>query len=317
MSNYQKKLRVYEPPSCFKAEFESFIESLKPRSLKESTIHKDRMDSCAMLTAFFEQGVSNWDDITLDTVVNAVKKSTNKPSFRAITKLFFAHLIKLGLVKTNFGDILPIVRRTKKVPSVFSKDETNLLLNAIDRKTILGRRDYAVILLALRMGLRNSDIRNLRFENIDFNNSFIDFTQSKTSVHHRLSMPTDVIYALKDYIYNARAASEAPYVFLDSNNSLLPLSQGCVTSIVARNFKNAGIESNGRHLGPHALRSTFASELLSENVPYDVVRVILGHTDPESTRFYTKMSIEDLRTCALEAPPPSGLFADYLKGVRK
>ena len=72
---------------------------------------------------------------------------------------------------------------------------------------------------------------------------------------------------------------------------------------------------NGRHLGPHALRSTFASELLAEKVPYDAIRVILGHTDPGSTRFYTKMSIEDLRTCALAVPPPSGLFAEYLKGV--
>ena len=88
-----------------------------------------------------------------------------------------------------------------------------------------------------------------------------------------------------------------------------------ITAIVTNCFKKAGIESNGRHLGPHALRSTFASELLAEKVPYDAIRVILGHTDPGSTRFYTKMSIEDLRTCALAVPPPSGLFAEYLKGV--
>ena len=315
MSNYRKSLKVYEPPECFKDGFDSFINSLKPRSLKEATIYKYRRDCTFMLTSFFENGITQWCDITLQTVTDAFKHSNNKPSFRTSARLFFAHLVKIGLAHSNFGDVLPVARRAQKVPSLFSKDEIELLLNSINRDTTKGKRDYAVILLALRLGLRNSDIRMLTFDNVDFDNRFIDFTQYKTSVHHRLNIPNDVKNALADYINNARPESEEPYIFLGSKLPYSPLTGSGITAIVTNCFKKAGIESNGRHLGPHALRSTFASELLAEKVPYDAIRVILGHTDPGSTRFYTKMSIEDLRTCALAVPPPSGLFAEYLKGV--
>lgn len=316
MNDYQSKFKVYEPPECFKDGFDSFIHSLKPRCLKEATIYKYRRDCTFMLESFYAQGIMRWQDITLRAVTEAFKHSTNKHSFRAIANLFFAHLIKIGLAETNFGAILPLVQKPKKVPSFFSKDEIEEMLSSINRETTIGKRDYAIILLALRLGLRNCDIRMLKFDNVDFNNSYIDFTQFKTSVHHRLNMPSEVEEALQTYISSARAESDDPHIFLSDRAPHLPISQSGITAIVTRYFKKAGISSNGRHMGPHALRSTFASELLAEKVPYDAIRVILGHTDPESTRFYTKMSIEDLRTCALEVPPPSGLFADYLKGVR-
>lgn len=153
MSNYRKSLKVYEPPECFKDGFDSFINSLKPRSLKEATIYKYRRDCTFMLTSFFENGITQWCDITLQTVTDAFKHSNNKPSFRTSARLFFAHLVKIGLAHSNFGDVLPVARRAQKVPSLFSKDEIELLLNSINRDTTKGKRDYAVILLALRLGL--------------------------------------------------------------------------------------------------------------------------------------------------------------------
>lgn len=315
MSDYHNNLKVYEPPECFKEGFDSFILSLKPRALKDATIYKYRQDCTFILESFFDMGVTSWSDITLQIVTEAFEKSHSKTAFRATARLLFAHLIKIGLAKTNFAEVLPIPRRPQKVPSFFTKDETDQLLSAIDRNNPKGKRDYAVIMLALRLGLRNSDIRMMKFENVDFDNGFIDFTQFKTSVHHRLNMPESVKDALFDYINSARPKSDSEYVFLGSKEPYKPIGQAAISGLVRTAFQKAGIESNGRSMGPHALRSTFASELLAEKVPYDAVRVILGHTDPASTRYYTKMSIEDLRTCAIPVPAPSGLFADYLKGV--
>ena len=74
---------------------------------------------------------------------------------------------------------MPVARRAQKVPSLFSKDEIELLLNSINRDTTKGKRDYAVIFARIKTGLRNSDIRMLTFDNVDFDNRFIDFTQYK------------------------------------------------------------------------------------------------------------------------------------------
>ena len=314
-SKYHTGLKVYEPPKCFKDEYDSFMHSLKLRCLKDSTLYVYSRDCTFILTSFFEKGITSLQDITLQMVTDSYKQSTNKPSFRKTTKLFFDHLIKIGLVKTNFAMVLPILRKPQKVPSVYTQEETDKLLNAIDREAVKGKRDYAMILLALRLGLRNSDVINLKFSNINFRESFLDFTQFKTSVPHRLNMPISVKEALEDYINNGRASSDEEYIFLSDRSSKLPLHPGAFTSVINRYMIKAGIDWGDRHHGPHALRSTFASELLAEKVPYDAIRVILGHTNPGNVRFYTKMSIEDLRTCALEVPPPSGLFAKYLSGA--
>ena len=315
LSSGSQNFKIYEPPLCLKKEFDSFIDYLKRRELKDSTIDKYRRNCAFILTDFANNGVTGWQDVNLQVLADSFKRTTNKDMFRTPIRMLFAYLARIGVIKTDYSVALPRPRKPQRVPSVYSKAETEKLLNAIDRKTSVGKRDYAVILLALRLGLRNSDIMNLKFENINFENSFIDFTQFKTSVPHRLNMPIDVMEALKDYINNGRKQLDDERIFL-SDNSIAPLHRSRISAIVTRRLEKAGIDCKGRHHGPHALRSTFASELLAEKVPYDAVRVILGHTNPGSTRYYTKMSIEDLRTCALEVPPPSGLFAKYLSGVR-
>lgn len=77
-------------------------------------------------------------------------------------------------------------------------------------------------------------------------------------------------------------------------------------------FQKAKINVGDRRHSTHALRMTFASQLIAENVPYEVVRVLLGHVNRDSTRHYVEFSIEGLRSCALEVPAPSGLFAQYM-----
>jgi len=80
----------------------------------------------------------------------------------------------------------------------------------------------------------------------------------------------------------------------------------------ARHIKKSRIDIGDRHHGSHALRMTFASLLIEKGIPYDVVRYALGHVDPNSTRHYVQFDTERLRACALEVPPPSGLFKEYL-----
>ena len=92
------------------------------------------------------------------------------------------------------------------------------------------------------------------------------------------------------------------------------MSMSAVTHIVSRHIKDAGIVTGRRHAGSHSLRMTFASQLVEENMPYEAVKTLLGHTSPDSTRHYVEFSTEGLRACAIEVPPPTAAFLHYLQG---
>ena len=147
---------------------------------------------------------------------------------------------------------------------------------------------------------------------MDFDRSIIKFVQLKTSVPHQLPLPKEVADAILDYIETGREESDEPYIFLDGHGH--PLSGTSVGHIGARHIKNSDIEIGARHHGMHALRMSFASQLIEEKIPYDVVRYALGHVNPNSTRHYVQFAMESLRACCLEVPPPSGLLKKYLEG---
>lgn len=91
------------------------------------------------------------------------------------------------------------------------------------------------------------------------------------------------------------------------------MSRSGVWNIVSLRLMNS-VEISGRKHGPHALRSSLASNLISEDVPYDVVRKVLGHTDPNATKRYAAIDVAHLRLCALECPQSTGAFKSYLEG---
>lgn len=304
-----------EPQACpeqFSEVFEHFLQSLAKDGLKEITIEQYRRSCTRMLRDFDFQGVRGWQGIEAKNLTSAFMNSTNKHHFLSCARRMFRYLFDAGIVKADYTGILPTLPKRKTIPSVYNESEINQLLESVETFTPQGKRDYAMILFALRLGLRQSDIRLLCFENIDFNHSRINLIQFKTSVALQLSIPDDAAAALHDYIDNGREESDEPYIFLNGHGG--PLTGQAVTHIVSRHFKKAQIDVGSRRSGSHALRMTFASQMVEENIPYEVVRTLLGHADHGSTRHYVEFSIEGLRTCALEIPAPSGLLAQYMAG---
>lgn len=300
-------------PEQFAEEFEEFLQSLRRDGLKEVTIEMYRSFCIRyMLCDFAEQGVKHWRDITARTLTTAFSRSKSKIKFATYARRLFGYLLKAGVVKNDHSGILPMVTKGKTVPSVYSESEIKQLLDSIETITPQGKRDYTIVLIAVRLGLRVSDISHLCFENVDFARSIVKFVQFKTSVPHQLPLPDDVADAIHDYIDNGREESDEPYIFLDGYGH--PLANHAVGHIGARHIKNSGIEIGSRHHGMHALRMSFASQLIAEQMPYDVVRYALGHVDPNATRHYVEFAIESLRACSLEVPPPSGLLKKYLEG---
>ena len=123
-----------------------------------------------------------------------------------------------GLVISDLRGCLPHVRimRNAFVPSSWKAEDVQKMLGSIDRSNPLGRRDYSILLLVTRLGLRVSDIRNLKFENLDWTRKIIKITMVKTKRSLELPLLKDVGWALIDYLKNGRLESKSDCVFIVS-----------------------------------------------------------------------------------------------------
>jgi integrase len=198
---------------------------------------------------------------------------------------------------------------------VYSGDEVARLLASVDRSTCIGKRDYAILMLAAHLGLRSSDIVNLSFKDIDHMAKTITIIQTKTSRPLTLVMNSDVEEAIADYIKNARPPSSNDKIFQGSQAPYAPLTAGAGYAIAHKCFSRAGIAPQGRRRGTHALRMSYATALVATGIPYAVLQEALGHDDPESAKYYVRVDIRRLRTCALNVPKPTGAFAVALNDL--
>ena len=311
-------LRVnYECPEAFEEVLEHYLKSLKTANLKQCTIDKHRVFAIKLCKDFASNGIGSWDAVDAKALSGAFNRAASKSQFAACVRKLFGFLAKESIVKYNYAGIIPQMHYWKRIPSVYSNDEIEAILGSVDRSSEVGKRNYAILLLAARLGMRSSDISFLRFENVDFNKTIIEFKQRKTGVTNRLTLLPEIAEALQDYINNARGDSVEPYIFLTCRESLrkgvLPhLSSGAVCRVAAKHFRQSGIEYGDRHHSAHALRMSLASSLVAENVPYEAVRTLLGHEDPNAITHYVKFDTESLRSCALDVPMAGGRFAEYL-----
>jgi len=198
-------------------------------------------------------------------------------------------------------------RKQNRIPSVWSPENVTKLLEAIDRGNPAGKRDYAMILIVARLGLRSIDLKRLKLENLKWQENRISLVQSKTSRELHLPLLPDVGWAIIDYLKNGRPRVDSPFVFLRHLAPLQPFSdEQHLHRIIEKYMKLAKIPiSPQKKRGMHSLRHTLASRLLQEHTPLSVISDILGHVSSDSTAVYLKVDVELLRECALN---PEGVL---------
>lgn len=199
-----------------------------------------------------------------------------------------------GTIPSSWG------RKTAIVPTITLEEERKLLAS-VDRTAPVGKRNYAMLLLALRTGLRSVDIVNLKLRDIHWNSDIIEIVQDKTNTPLTLPLLTDVGNAIADYILNGRPDSQQPYLFLRTQAPFQKLSghSNCY-GISCKLMKDAEIRQGQEdRKGFHCLRHSIAARLLSNETPLPVISSILGHRDKDSTKAYLSTDLEHLRVCAL------------------
>lgn len=254
------------------------------------------------------QGLDDFTAVTLDTVnayIRTLAGFTYKTVEQHICSLraFFRFLYQEDIVPDDLAAKMPMVKARKQaaIPSVWTHEELRQLIGAIDRGSPKGRRDYAIILIACRLGLRCTDIKNLCFENFNWAEKKLCFTQSKTGQPMELPLVPDVGWAVIDYLKYGRPKVDSSRIFVRHMAPFLPFSEGDhLDQLIRAYMVKAHIPMRGRHRGMHSLRHTMASVLLEKNTPLPVISDIIGHLDTNSTAVYLKVDMERLAECPLD-----------------
>ena len=204
---------------------------------------------------------------------------------------------------------VPAVRssRQARIPSVWDPADVTKIIEAIDRANPSGKRDYAIILLICRLGLRGVDVKGLRLADLDWSANRISVVQAKTGRRVQLPLLKDVGWAIIDYVRDGRPASDCPEVFLRHSAPIGPFSdQDHLHQILVKHARLAHVRlGEERRHGMHSLRHTLATRLMEDGTPIEQIADILGHQSVQSTGVYLKSSLGLLSQCALNPDMPA------------
>lgn len=268
-----------------------------------------------VFTKYFEYleqcGIRNTGDISFRTVheyvnsLNAYASSTLR-CIKGILREIHDWLYSKRYIAFSGKQAFPLIRKCSrnKMLSYYSKEEVSQILSCIDTETSSGKCTYAVICLLAYLGMRAGDVISLRFCDIDWAKDTISYVQQKTGNLLTLPLIDEVKYSLIDYIKNGRHDStDQEYVFV---TLYAPYTKfGCTSSIfrmVEKCMQTAGIAYEGRHHGPHSLRHSMATNMMSENVPISAIANILGHSSTRTTEIYLTVDETHLKELTLEVP---------------
>ncbi len=220
-----------------------------------------------------------------------------------ILQSFFDFSFSVGAISQKLTLPKIVVYKDQKIPEYYSAEEIQKILAAIDRANPLGKRNYAMILLAVRYGLRISDIISLKFSNIDFQCNRIRIIQKKTNKPLELDLLPDVGWAIIDYVKNGRPETTDSTIFLRHTHPYVPFANGVNMEYIIRQYAvSSGVSKVGatKKASFHTLRYSLASDLLQKNISLTTISGILGHSEINVTTRYTQLNTAQLKDCALE-----------------
>ena len=218
---------------------------------------------------------------------------------------FLNFLATTGRTPRSLADRLPPYRhvRHESEPHLWTADEIRRVLAVIDRRSVTGKRDYAMILATARLGLRISDLRHLELGDLDWRAKKITIVQHKTGRPLILPLLDDVGWAIIDYVRVGRPETTCQKVFVKHRHPFDAF--GCASSVasrLSRHAARAGIEfPPGQVCGMHSLRGALAVAMIGNGAPIPVVSAVLGHACSDTTQsYYLRFDTERLRCCALD-----------------
>lgn len=215
---------------------------------------------------------------------------------------FLSYARFCGDVDVDLAAAVPVVPNWSmaSIPRAIAPEQVRRLLTSIDRRTATGRRDYAIVLLLARLGLRSGEVASLQLDDIDWKAGQLS-VHGKSGHRNKLPLPADVGRAIAAYLKAGRPPSTSRSVFLRARAPACGFQGGCaVGSIVRHRLQRSDVDAPS--FGAHQFRHGLATEMLRGGASLGEIGDLLGHRHPQTTMIYTKVDIQALRKLALPWP---------------
>lgn len=295
--------RVDSPSGLLLASFERYL--LRERALTAGTVR-----GYVYHARRFLDGLPPGSDLTGVSAAQvtasvlrhaSVGSVSTAQNFVAGLRAFLRFCFLNGLVDVDLSQATLSVtgRRRSSLPRGISRTHARALLAGCDRRTAIGRRDYAMILILLRLGLRAGETSLLRLDDLDWRAGEL-VVRGKGAREDRLPLPADVGAAITGYLKRGRPRSRRRELFLSARAPFTPVASATVRSTVRRACRRAGVGE----IGAHRLRHTAACQMITAQVPLVHIAGVLRHESLQSTALYARLDLDQLRRVA--APWPGG-----------
>ena len=303
------KIPPYQCPVQFEEEYQAFTEELLYREYARSTVTSNTEKVNKFLTFLDNSGVSSSRSISGKHLTAFLSGYSNcRPKYIStiiyVLRNYLTFLYDQGFTGKDISKFLPkvMIRRDAFIPYYWKREDIGKLLKAIDRGDPKGKRDYAILLLVIRLGLRVSDIRGLKLSNLNWNRKTISLTMQKTKHPLELPLLDDIGWAIIDYLKNGRPKTECDLVFIRHRAPYDSFGENeCFHRELHRYMLKANLKIPlNFHCGLHSLRSTLAKNMLETMAPLPVISEALGHRSINTTSIYLKIDVEGLKKCALD-----------------
>ncbi len=294
------------PPHPIEISFEQYLR--QERRLSPATLHNTLPYVKRFLAERFGRGPVSLEEVRPSDIHHFVLRHAHSQSpgrtqlMVGALRSFLRFLYIRGESATDLAGAVPTVAawRLSSVPKSIEPEQVERLLKSCNRRTATGRRDYAVLLLLARLGLRGGEVAALTLDDLDWGAGEIS-VRGKGSRHDRLPMPQDVGEALVAYLHDGRPHGATRRVFLTSRAPVRELAdQRTVGCIVSRALARAGIRAPRQ--GAHLLRHSLAVRMLRRGASLAEIGTILRHRRLDTTAIYAKVDLTTLSSLALPWP---------------
>ena len=281
------------------------------RGLAKATIVNYVPFVCLFLKDHFGDGTVALSNLCASDVTRFVQRQAShlhRKRAKLLTsalRSFLQYARYRGKTKLDLAAAVPTVANwsMSSIPRAIPPDQIRELLASIDRRTPAGCRDYAILLVLARLGLRSGEVASLELDNIDWTAGQLSVC-GKSGQRSELPLSAEVGEAIATYLQRGRPKSASRRVFLRVKAPIRGFRGASgVGSVVHHRLQRAGIDAPTH--GAHQFRHGLATQMLRQGASLDEIGEILGHHNPQTTTIYTKVDLDALRTLAL--PWPGGV----------
>jgi site-specific recombinase XerD len=275
------------------------------RGLMQSTVDLYLRLVSPFISRHVRKGEPRWKSLVAKNVIDFVLHATpqrgrwSTKSIITALRSFLVFLFQTGQTTTNLAAAVPGVALSQMsdLPRFLQDDQIEQILKGCDRRTKVGKRDYAILLLLARLGLRSSEVTKLRLEDIDWTAGVV-LIRGKGARLDKLPLRRDVGEALAGYLRNARPSCSSRHVFIRSRAPHAGLlGARSIGSIVWRAVERAQIRAP--HRGAHTFRHSLATRMLRKGASLTQIGQVLRHQNVRTTEVYAKVDLIALRRLAL------------------